>query len=397
MSDSQGLTIKGLWFDGEQSTQLQVVLRRSHDNYVEVYRADSLDDPAQGSSGGSAEGSLHDPAKGSRNRSPEIVQTVSGDQLRDSSRLGNSTRYIYFPNGQKLETRDNDGVDALMRQLRPSNGRGLLHYLESRWSFVLVSTVLMVCLGVWVFTDGVPTTSKYIAKAVPEKLKQKADEQTLNLMDEQWMEPSTLSEEDQQRVRQHFANIIHEYQDYNVRLLFRDGGDLGANAFALPDGTIIFTDDLIKLSRDDNELLAIMAHEVGHVVHNHGMRNLIQSSMIGFVVAIVAGDTSFIADVFLTLPVLLTQLGYSRDFEREADDFALEYLLEKQLSPNHFVAIMTRLDSSHCEKPTSQSDSGGTDNNTQEHCHNHNHNDLRDYFSTHPATKERLDKFKQAQ
>jgi Zn-dependent protease with chaperone function len=360
------VNIQGFWYDGQQSTQQPAVLRQSRDHYIDVVRSES--------------------------DQCTLLCRTSGDLLTFSHRLGDSSRYIYFPDGQKFETRDNDRVDVLMSQFISPMGGGWLYYLETRWAFVVFSTVLMVCLGIWVLTDGVPVTAKYLAQVMPEALTEKAGEQTLALMDKQWMTESTLSDAEQQRVLQHFDTIMEEYANHNVRVLFRNGGDLGANAFALPDGTIIFTDKMVELSQDDNELLVIMAHEVGHVLHNHGMRHVIQGSMISLLVAMVAGDVSAASDMFLALPVLLTQLGYSRDFEREADDFALTYMLEKQLDPEHFVAIMTRLEKHYCEQ---SSESGNVENLEKTHIENcHDHSELQRYFSTHPATQDRMEKFR---
>ena len=54
-------------------------------------------------------------------------------------------------------------------------------------------------------------------------------------------------------------------------LLFRDGGKFGANAFALPSGKIIVTDQLASLLNDE-QIVGVLAHELGHVVYRHGMR-----------------------------------------------------------------------------------------------------------------------------
>ena len=43
---------------------------------------------------------------------------------------------------------------------------------------------------------------------------------------------------------------------------------MGLNAAAIPNNTIIVTDELVKLSGADEEVLAVLAHEQGHLVQN---------------------------------------------------------------------------------------------------------------------------------
>ena len=48
-------------------------------------------------------------------------------------------------------------------------------------------------------------------------------------------------------------------------LVFRKSDAIGANAMALPSGTIVVTDGLVTLAEDDREILGVLAHEAGHV------------------------------------------------------------------------------------------------------------------------------------
>ena len=70
-----------------------------------------------------------------------------------------------------------------------------------------------------------------------------------------------------------------------IRLEVRSAPQIGANAFALPSGIIVVTDELVALSEDDDELAAVIAHELGHVHHRHIMRTVIQNSAAALLVA----------------------------------------------------------------------------------------------------------------
>ncbi|MFZ7128180.1 MAG: M48 family metallopeptidase [Desulfobacterales bacterium] len=150
-------------------------------------------------------------------------------------------------------------------------------------------------------------------------------------------------------------------------------------AFALPAGTIIFTDEMVRIAENDDELLSVFAHEIGHVAHRHAMRRVVQDALLSFAVLSVTGDASGVSELFLGLPVLLTEYAYSRGFEREADRFALGYLVENQIPPVHFADILVRIERTDASRPAASG-----------------HEKWSNYISTHPPTEARIKAFKAA-
>src|SRR5690606_41884932 len=59
---------------------------------------------------------------------------------------------------------------------------------------------------------------------------------------------------------------------------------------ALP--ILVMTDQLVALAQDDVELLAILAHEVGHHEHRHGLRRALEKSAVLVVMGFLFGDVS---------------------------------------------------------------------------------------------------------
>jgi Zn-dependent protease with chaperone function len=160
-----------------------------------------------------------------------------------------------------------------------------------------------------------------------------------------------------------------------LHVLFRKGGPLGPNALALPAGTIVFTDEMVKLAQNDDELLAVLAHEIGHVVHRHSLRMLVQDSLLAFLALAVTGDVSGTSQIFLGAPVLLTELYYSREFEQEADDHALRYLCRQRVDPRRFADLLRRVEAEVAKKRGDGDQKWGR------------------YLSSHPATEERIQPF----
>lgn len=303
---------------------------------------------------------------------PQGADAYAVDRVEISSRLGNTPRHFSLPDGSRFETGDNDAVDAMLRGLRREGPSLWLHRLESRMGYVVLAVVVAV-LFIWAMVaHGLPAAARAVALQLPVAASTSLSDQALAQLDEHVFQPSQLPPATQARLAQRFAEVTADIdQDFAFQLLFRQGGrNLGANAFALPSGLILMTDELVALAEHDDELVAIMAHEVGHVLERHGLRQMLQHTALGLVLTYLTGEASSLIGA---LPVMLMQLGYSRDFEREADRHALEYLRGQDIPTRRFADIMLRLGGE-----------GTGEKNDRASSH---------YLSTHPATRERVQPF----
>ncbi|WP_135210518.1 M48 family metallopeptidase [Vitreimonas flagellata] len=97
------------------------------------------------------------------------------------------------------------------------------------------------------------------------------------------------------------------------------------NAFALPDYSIIVTDDLIEMAESPDEVTGVIAHEIAHIEHNHVMKNIIRNVGAGVFFDIVFGGAGA-GQAIAIASVNLTGLRYSRDDETDADLRGFEYM-----------------------------------------------------------------------
>ncbi|MFE8070904.1 M48 family metallopeptidase [Marinobacteraceae bacterium S3BR75-40.1] len=316
---------------------------------------------------------------------------LTAAEVRISPRLGNAPRYLYLPDKAVFETGDNDGVDQLDRTLKGSIGHRLLHRLESNLGWIAIAAAITIAIGAWVFVYGIPWTARLIADALPESAHHYVGKQSLEVLDEHWLEPSALPLARRDQLRARFREYLEREHAPQVQVVFRSSEAIGANAFALADGTIVFTDDMVRLARDDRELLAVLGHEMGHVAYHHNMRGMVQSQMAFWVMVAVTGDLSSASESTTSIPAALFSLGYSRDMEREADQYALAFMQREQLAPVHFANIMSRLRAS---------DKGSADTPPQERAEQEEDDQLGDvlggFLSSHPHTRERIRRFQQA-
>lgn len=320
---------------------------------------------------------------GRSSRAHEVLLSSDGDRLqvrgetintdvelrtvRVSSRLGDSPRYLRFADGAKCETADHEAVDAIFDRA------DVVHRLERRWGLVIVAT-LFTAVFVWASVEyGLPVMARHAAGAVPVAMEQGMGRQSLEALDASLMQESTLTEADRERVHAAFARVARtlparDDTQLPVELILRRSETLGANAFALPSGIVVFTDEMVELAETDEELMAVIAHELGHVHHRHIMRSILQNSLAALLVASLLGDVTSISGLAASIPTFLVEQRYSREFEFEADAFTLRWMESQQLDKQHFSRILQRLSASH------HGDSAG----------------IEQYLSTHPSMSERI-------
>jgi Zn-dependent protease with chaperone function len=262
--------------------------------------------------------------------------------LEVQAKLGLARRLIDLPNGGRLEAQDISELEEAMPSKTSAFWRGL-HYLENHLGWVLVSLIATVFAG-WMFLQfGVPMLAEYVAKATPPAMEAKLGEQALEGLDSKYgyFSPSKVKQKRKESISVALKTLCLAMKDCpQYRLEFREGGLIGANAFALPGGIMVVTDEIVALSKNDTEIIAVLAHELGHVKQRHAFRQSLQGVLSGLILAAVTGDVSSVGS---GLPAVLMQMRYSREHETEADMFALNALQKACLPPKAFADILLRL------------------------------------------------------
>jgi Zn-dependent protease with chaperone function len=114
------------------------------------------------------------------------------------------------------------------------------------------------------------------------------------------------------------------------------------NAFALPGGRSFYFSALLEQTEGPEEFAGVMAHELGHVVHRHGMEQLISTSATGLLVGFVLGDMTGLS-IAGALGAALIDGRFSRDAEREADRFAAEVAQRLSFRPAGLANLLQRV------------------------------------------------------
>lgn len=301
---------------------------------------------------------------GLTSRRREITLALVGDTLRVSGEgidlgyplaevridpgLGKMRRLLRFPDGATAESSDDGFVDGLQRR----QGKGGFFREVRRWELNLkkaltaVMVTILVCFGIVRY--GLPFLAARAAFALPASTEKLLGQETLQLLDKVVLKPTKLPPERRQALARLFAAVAAGHPERaGWRLELRSSPAVGANAFALPSGIVIVTDEMVELAQSEDEIAGVMAHELGHVTRRHALRHLLQNSATALLVATLTGDVTSISSFAATMPTALIDAKFSRDFEREADDAAIAYLKGKRVPVKVYAEVLARLDASH--------------------------------------------------
>lgn len=263
------------------------------------------------------------------------------------ARLGRGRRLIDLPENGRLETEFQDLEAYLPKRLSNPIWRAI-HYAESHQLIVLAALVGIVLSTLVLLKVGVPVAAKLVALATPPAIEKDLGKQTLDALDHHqlgYFTASELSEAKKSAIQHALNDLCLKTGDCpSYQLSFRKSPEIGANAFALPGGYLVMTDELVALAKDNNEIVAVLAHELGHVKGRHALRQTLQGTISGIIVIAITGDVSSIA---AGLPALILNMNYSRDLEIDADHYALKSLRTACIPTPSFATLLLRLEKSH--------------------------------------------------
>ena len=165
----------------------------------------------------------------------------------------------------------------------------------------------------------------------------------MDSLDKYFMEPSEVLPETQAGYQAWFDEMAGDFEsEFTYTLHFRSW-DLGANALALPNGIIVITDSLLDLVSSREEFEAIVAHEIGHVVHRHAMQMALRDVGVFVLISTFLGDLTSVSSLASAIPTILIESSYSRSFEKEADLVSGTWLEGKYGSTEALKSILIKL------------------------------------------------------
>jgi predicted Zn-dependent protease len=150
------------------------------------------------------------------------------------------------------------------------------------------------------------------------------------------------------------------------------------NAYALPGGKISITRGLITKMNSEDELAAVLGHEIGHVTARHAVSQYSRSVLMGAGLAglgAALSDTEY-GDLGATAAGVaggLLMLSYSRDQERQSDELGYRYMTANRYNPKGMVRLFEIFQAEERNQNSS----------------------VAAFLSSHPLTEERINRARQ--
>ena len=136
------------------------------------------------------------------------------------------------------------------------------------------------------------------------------------------------------------AESEHKGRTYKFTVL----DEAGVNAFALPDGYIFMNSGLIVHMQNEDQLAAVIGHEIAHVTKRHASRRNTRAGLgniAGFVAAVMTGSGALYSASQTAMAHYIS--GYGRDMELEADAYGAVYLAKAGYSPYAHLEMLSLL------------------------------------------------------
>jgi Zn-dependent protease with chaperone function len=303
------------------------------------------------------------------------IATIEGDgierqvplsELRVSEPLAAAPRLITLPDQSFCEVTDHAALAALLAAT--GHRDSAVVRMQSRWRSAAITTVAFLAVLFGAYRWEIPWAADAVAQRVPVEWEARLGNEAIELLERRIFAPSTLDDSRRERLQQRFQALApRDGRSYEIR--FR-ASKIGPNAFAAPGGIVYVSDELVRLAPDDDAVLGVLAHELGHIEHRHLLRRLVASAAVGGLATLVIGDVS---TLLAAVPATLVDLEYSRAAEREADAFAIALLRRHGIPTAPTAELLERM-----SKRAAEPEARG----------------FPAYLSTHPSTPERIQAFR---
>lgn len=195
------------------------------------------------------------------------------------------------------------------------------------WRGVILLSLAFACLLVG-FRFAIAPVGDLLARAAPPALVARGSDLVLAQLDMTLLESSDLPLSQRDRLRSEFDRMrqLAPPEFASTNLHFRKSPLIGPNAFALPGNDVVLLDELVTFADDEDVVLAVLAHEFGHVIEKHALRHIMRSAVVAMGVSLLVGAEESILEEIVGFGGGLVLSGQSREFELAADHVSADWM-----------------------------------------------------------------------
>lgn len=325
----------------------------------------------------------------------ELAQrNFSRAQTRIAEPYEHAPLILQFSDGSHCEIHDQQDKNKTLALLNYQASR--IERWQANWKIAILAIGLVMSFFYATYRYGGPWIAKLVVPMIPQSADDYLGNHAQKFLAAGYFTPTKTNDPQYTQIALVFRRIKPASPRIPLTLEIRESEKIGPNALALPNGTIFVTDAMYDLLSKSNkakgailssvgeqELAGLLAHEIAHVELRHSMHNLVQTSLMTVLVGSMVGDFSSLA---ATAGSTVVGAQYSQEKESEADEYAIQLLKSKGISPIHLAHLFEALETYSARKsgkkgerlPAWLGDS------------------IEDFLSSHPPTKQRIQRFKQA-
>ncbi|GGX24505.1 M48 family metallopeptidase [Undibacterium macrobrachii] len=318
----------------------------------------------------------------------------------------NAALILQFDDGSHCEIHAPVDQQAALTQI--AYQASLVEHWQRNWGIALFAIAVVLALFYGSYRYGGPILAKQIVPMIPQQADDFLGTEVESMLDADYFTESDIKAEQAAQITKVFEAIKPNATRIPLRLELRKSEKIGANALALPNGSIYLTDAMVQhmpkqnsqatsqrnsplnsplnlplTSAGEMQLAGVLAHEIAHIELRHSMHNITETSLMTVLLGATIGDFSNILSVAAGG---LLNARYSQEKESEADEYAIRLLQSRGISPAHLADLFESLD-----QDTS------TDKSTKKKRQSSWLEDqINDYLSSHPMTEKRIERFRQA-
>lgn len=317
-------------------------------------------------------------------------RNFSREQIHVAEPYTHAPLILQFADGSHCEILDPQDKVSVLAQLNYQ--MSTIERWQANWKIALLAIVMVLGFFYTSYHFGGPWIAKLVVPMIPQSADNYLGDQAQKFLGSAYFTPTKTSDQEYTQIAMVFRRIKPATTRIALNLEMRESEKIGPNALALPNGQIFVTDAMHallskeggKLSKaGEQELAGLLAHEIAHVELRHSMQNLVQTSLMTVLVGSVIGDFSSLA---ATAGSTVLGAQYSQEKESEADEYAIQILKSAGISPIHLAHLFEAMENYNPEKNGKKKDKlpawlGDP---------------VEDFLSSHPPTKQRIQRFKQA-
>jgi len=210
-------------------------------------------------------------------------------------------------------------------------------FVSYGWTGLIVLIFIGILFGLVFFFYGAPALAEAFARTIPEEYETYIGR---NIQETylQYLEVDTS----RSRMVQRFHDELEYESRYDIHIVVVES-DI-ANAFALPGGFIVVYSGILEMIEKEDELAALLAHEVSHVNGRHSLRTISRNLSTYLLLSILTGDVGGFSSVIIENSNLISSLSFSRNLEKEADIDGINLMINADINPQGMVDLFKRFE-----------------------------------------------------